>query len=315
MKKFFAISLSLLLVFCIMPTAFAATGEIKHTGTAPTIDGKLDAVWETANVYQMENYIVAVHDNANLDPKKDASDLSGEWRALWDENYFYLFVDITDPVRIRVNADRGQNVNYDDSIQVFVQPNAETAYTSGLFHIDNAKGDFWHGPPNWAALKDADAVQYAINDYGDGYILEMAVPWDQVGEGGTKPAAGASLLLDVQAVDNDLGDERSEIGTEGRYPQSKLTWSDLDNKAYEDASHMGTIVLGGPEQAEGNDETPVQAGEGSNSGGDASANPTTPQMPKTGMGGAADNAAPWIIVALAGAAALFVSIRKIRSRV
>lgn len=215
--------------------------DVPKTSQAPVIDGKKDSLWSKVPEYPMQNYVVAVHDNANLDPKKSPDDFSGKWKAMWDDKYFYLLLEITDPIRIGYAAESGRReIHYDDSVQLFLAPNLQTPYTSTLWNIKSKQMVGWYGPPGWAQL-DLSPIKYAVNDYGQGYIIETAVPWSSVK---ATPKAGQSLLFDIQAVDNDLGpDKYSKNGVSGRYPQSKLTWFDPQNIAWQGNQYLGTIVL------------------------------------------------------------------------
>lgn len=224
-----------------LPISAAAVNDVLKADTSPLIDGKEEAVWEKAVEYKLDNYIVAIHDHEKLDPKKNADDFSGTWRALWDETNFYLYINITDPKRISwMKQNDRKEIHFDDNALFYLTPNAGHKYITAMWHIGSKEMSGWYGPPMWNSY-DLSKIKYEVNDYGSGYIVEAAIPWSLVG---MEPKEGATALLDIQATDNDIGgDSNASDGINGRYPQSKLTWSDLKNEAWTDNSNLGTIVL------------------------------------------------------------------------
>lgn len=248
-KRLFSIICSVALTATLVPsiTSGAASNDVLKAISAPVIDGKKEAVWDNAIEYNMSNYVVAVHDNdgdhgaPRLDPVKEASDLSGKWKALWDEQNFYLLIDITDQKRIGWNADaRVREIYYDDVVHFYLTGNVKTPYTMAYWHPKSNKMVGYYGPPDWKEY-DESKIKWAIHDYGTGYTVEAAIPWSIVG---TTPKANMALLFDAAAVDNDLGgDSNASNGVNGRYPQSKLIWNDKTGTNWEDQTKLGTIYL------------------------------------------------------------------------
>ncbi|XEC95908.1 stalk domain-containing protein [Paenibacillus tarimensis] len=225
----------------------ASSNDVLKAVAPPVIDGKNDDFWDQAIAYPMPNYLVAVHDHdgdhgaPRLDPVKEADDFSGAWKALWDDQNFYLLIEITDQKRIGWNIEAERNeIHYDDIASFYLTPDKNTPYTTALWHPKSNDMKGWHGPPDWKNY-DLSKIEWSVNDHDTGYIIEAAIPWSVAG---TQPKANQRLLFDAQAVDNDLGgDWNASNGVNGRYPQSKITWSDLKNKAWEDNANLGTIVL------------------------------------------------------------------------
>lgn len=62
-----------------------------RTTTAPGIDGEEDAIWTEQERFPLGHVI--------LGKVRDASDLSGEYRLLWDQNNLYVLVEIVDDVK------------------------------------------------------------------------------------------------------------------------------------------------------------------------------------------------------------------------
>lgn len=325
MKKLLALALSFALLFSMSATAFASqSGEVVKTESAPTIDGQIDAVWENANIYQMTNYNVAEKDNAELDPVKDAADFSGQWRALWDDDYFYALVEITDDVISDISLERDGSHSRDDGVRVLLGQEGNN-HLIALFHAKSQ--DMYHltlGPNEWNE-RDKDQVDYAVSEVADGYIVEVAIPWKIAGLNPLTAKAGESYKLDIQAVDNDfLENTANEIGVEGRYPQSRLSWSYDQDALTADTinpptADLGTITLvadSNDSSADSGAEAPATDGDTATSptagGSDSSGNTSTPDMPKTGMGGTSNNVTTWALLAVFIATIAAVGFARLR---
>ncbi len=76
-KKLFLSALALLLV------SSASAANIAKTTTAPTIDGTMDNCYNNSTVYKVEKTAVG-----------DESKEVGRWRAVYDNDYFYFFVEV-----------------------------------------------------------------------------------------------------------------------------------------------------------------------------------------------------------------------------
>lgn len=245
-KKLLSIMLT---VFFVLSFSNVAYGEqiqeanIGKVDAPPEINGEIDSFWEQIEANKMTNYIVAIKDNEELDPVKDPEDFSGEWRAAWDDENIYVLVDVTDPIRIGYNYERnGESLERDDSVMIMVGEGY--SHINTYFHAATLSSfGAWTNAPQWKVFPHDEILDYAVNDYGDGYIVEVAIPWEFAGINGVTPSVGKTINFDVHAVDNDLGDKMNEIGVEGRYPQSKLTWNDTKNKAHEGSSYLGKVTL------------------------------------------------------------------------
>ncbi len=86
--------------------------EIQHTNAAPVIDGLGDdAVWQQATPHDLDEFFVAVGEE--LDGPEDASPT---WRALWDEENLYVFVEVVDDELVN-----DESCNWaDDSIELYI---------------------------------------------------------------------------------------------------------------------------------------------------------------------------------------------------
>jgi hypothetical protein len=317
MKKLLTFSLCFALLMSMSSVAFAASGEVVKTTAAITIDGKADeAAWATAKTYKMPNYIVAVPGKPVevIDPKKDASDFSGEWKALWDDKNFYLYIKVVDPTRIGFNqTTKGREGHWDDTALFLIADSAskESTYTTGMWH-PVAEQDkllaFYGGPlkgdlSEWAKVESDKQVSTKLIDNGNSYTIEAAIPWEIAGHPGIKPSVGKKIGFDVHATDNDYGEKDVIPEVPGRYAQSKITWHNL---AWEGSQHLGELTLAAAPAA-----SKPAANSGSETKSDSAAAPTS--LPKTGMGGASDSSsAAWMLVAVSLLAIAAISVYRMR---
>ena len=199
---------------------------VMMAGKAPKIDGLLDPVWKHGN--WVRDY---VRPSGQIDaPFTDAA-LS--WRALWDEDYLYLFISVVDDTLTDANlAATWQG----DSVELWLDG-------------DNSKADAYDGVNdlgmNWG-FQDApeDPMVFSGEWYlgTTGYLaktvkteggldLEVAVPMANLG---IVPAPGHLMGLDVDWNDQDAPD-----GTR----DTKVKWFDATDNSWQNPSLMGTIEL------------------------------------------------------------------------
>jgi len=190
--------------------------------SAPVIDGAMDDIWKTATPYPLGNVM--------LEPPAGAAKPAAEYRALWDENNLYLFVDVTDSV-LRNEPDHDM---YDsDSIEVYLDATNGKADEYGdtdyqyIFAWDKTAPkmkEFRHDR--------ATDVQYAFQTTDKGYCVEMKFPWSTLG---AKPSAGAKIGLDVQVNDNQGHGHR----------EAKIAWHDQHDEAWQTPRVFGNAELAG----------------------------------------------------------------------
>jgi hypothetical protein len=77
-----------------------------------------------------------------------------------------------------------------------------------------------------------DDIKYALVTSDNGYRLEIKFPWSTLG---TNPSPGGKIGLDVHVNDDDDGGERD----------TKLTWSDVQDDAWQNPRTFGTANLAG----------------------------------------------------------------------
>jgi hypothetical protein len=192
--------------------------KVHETGTAPTIDGSVDAAWDDGETVGLDNVIIGSSAHSG------ASDLDATVTTLYDADNLYVLVEVTDDA---ATQDSGA-IHDDDSIDLFLDVGNEDdiSYGSDEFMYQfRADGSGFQETKNGAT----GGVSYAAAATSSGYRVEIAIPHSTVG---TSPSDGKQLGFDVHVNDDDDGGDRD----------SKLAWHATQPNVWDDPSNMGTVV-------------------------------------------------------------------------
>ncbi|MFC5532035.1 sugar-binding protein [Cohnella yongneupensis] len=222
------------LIFGVASVASAAApadASIGYAQKAPVIDGKVDKAWSTAKLHKIENFPAPTPGNKFTAPK-DAADLSGSWKAMWDDKNLYILVQVTDNKKVKdIAPPKG------DGIELYIDPDNSKDNGMGVndsvwqlgYGSDKMAG--WTGN-NWAT-PDVKGAKFKQTDTDKGYIVEYAIPWKNVL--GNKIGTYKKIGFDVMLNDNDDGKDK----------HAKLSWHSKSDDAWEKASLIGTVQLTG----------------------------------------------------------------------
>ncbi len=198
------------------------TATVNKADQSPVIDGIEEDIWSDAPKYKLENVIYS--------PISSDEDCSAYYKVMWDQENLYLLVDVTDD---ELKND-SMEFYYDDNIELFID--ADNSRKSEYGDKDYTYDFNWdRTTPNMEArgqLYQKDDIKYALVTSDDGYRLEIKFPWSTLG---TEPFPGAKIGLDVHVNDDDDGGERD----------TKLTWSDTQDDAWQNPKVFGTAELAG----------------------------------------------------------------------
>lgn len=226
MKRTFkhAIVLALALLFCMQLSAFAASdAKMEAVYGTPVIDGVIDDVWATADK----------QDIALVDEEVIPSETKtrGSFRTMWDENYFYVLVEV-DKAGVPISSGGGKNENSDDcaDLCLTLDGNFEATLSNGDDYAgvlrvveDGTKSGFGY---LFEMLEDEfKGVMVRTSD--SSYVVEYAVPWDDI-----KPEAGHVLSLDIQ-INDATDDARTGL----------VTWAATPCYCWKESYEHGTITL------------------------------------------------------------------------
>jgi tetratricopeptide (TPR) repeat protein len=195
---------------------------IKKTSQAPVIDGKAENLWSNAKRYEIDNVIYS--------PATSDEDLSAYYKAMWDAENLYLLVDVIDDELKNDSVE----FYYDDTVELFID--ADNSKNSGYGENDYTYNFNWdRSSPSMEERGqpyELGEIKSALVTSANGYQLEVKLPWSTLG---TKPAPGVKIGLDVHVNDDDDGGERD----------TKLTWRDKYDNAWQNPSVFGTVELAG----------------------------------------------------------------------
>jgi LmbE family N-acetylglucosaminyl deacetylase len=193
------------------------TIDLPMATVAPDIDGDLSE-YEGLTAYDIP------FDHLWEGAADDADDLTGSFRASYDENFLYVAVEVTDDTLVSNIAPNDIKGHWrSDSVEITIDPlgtseHTLTTFKTGIFPFDTEG--------NAQAERDADAnqgpiaitapdMQFASTRTDDGYTLEVAIPWNavpgEVAEG--QPFGFNVLLYDCDKAEAAIGENCNEART------------------------------------------------------------------------------------------------------
>jgi len=198
---------------------YAQGSKTMITITEPVIDGNLDTAWANAFVNNIGNPIAGT--------VSSTSDLSGNWRGIWDSQNLYLFVDVTDDIKFNDSIAQWWE---DDLVEIYIDAN--NSKNTNYDGVDDYQYVFrWNDPAVLETkLSRIAGVTFARVDTTTGYQLEIRFPWSTLGQ---TPEAGNVIGLEVMLNDDDDGGSR----------ERKLAWHGTSDTAWQNPSLFGVTEL------------------------------------------------------------------------
>lgn len=191
--------------------------KIFKTPVPITIDGSIDAEWNSAEVMPVSASKLLIGTIAN------SADLSGMFKALWDNTYLYILADINDDTRVNDSPD----IYEDDGVEVYVDINNDKSQTYGA---NDAQYTFaWDNGTTVGVLpegRSTTAITYSVVAKTGGYIVEARIPWSTM-QG--NPSINQYMGIDFMINDDDDTGSRD----------SKLSWNSATDNAWENPSLFG----------------------------------------------------------------------------
>ncbi|HEY8893380.1 MAG TPA: sugar-binding protein, partial [Niastella sp.] len=188
-------------------------------GTPPVINESIESVWASAPVKDINQVVIGSR----------PADYNGKWRALYDNNYLYLLVEVNDATRTN---DSGPNWWEDDVVEVFIDGNNSkgTSYDGAN---DFQLGFRWNDNTVHAggnSVTNTTGINFRMYATASGYNAEIAIPWTTIG---TSPAIGKAIGFDVQIDDDDNGGTRD----------AQITAFATNTTAFQNPSVFGTVYM------------------------------------------------------------------------
>lgn len=194
---------------------------IRSAPSPPRIDGQVDSIWSEVPARPIRVPVIGAPDGD--------TDLSGNFRVLYDESGLYLLFTVTD------DSSRSDSPLpfEDDAVELYVDGGYERAT-----HFDRNDWQFVFGRDGrwWVTADQSDLhpdLELASVATEAGYRIEVAVPWAGIG---IQPVEGAAIGLEAHLDDDDDGGGVDAV----------LAWH-TDGPSFENASLMGAAILGGPD--------------------------------------------------------------------
>lgn len=177
----------------------------------PTMDGVVDAIWNAAPVIPIDRYQLAWEG------------ASGTAKALWDDQYLYVLIQVNDAQLDKTNANPWEQ----DSAEIFLdENNAKTPFyqaDDGQYRIN------FDNETSFNPESIEDGFASFVTALGTSYTVEARIPFRSI-----SPANGVKIGFDAQI--NDAKDGMR---------QSIATWNDTTGNGYQDTSIYGVLTLTG----------------------------------------------------------------------
>jgi hypothetical protein len=187
--------------------------------TPPTIDGDLS---EYADLPSYEIPYTNIWEGSADDP----ADLTADFSVAYDSEYLYVAVQVTDDTVVSNIAPNDIKGHWrSDSVEITVDPqgpgaseNTLTTFKTGIFPFDtegNVQAERDADADQGIISKTAPDMQVASAATDDGYILEVAIPWNAVpGELQPGDSFGFNILpYDCDKADAAVGENCNEART------------------------------------------------------------------------------------------------------
>lgn len=209
-----------------------AGGDVRAAAmSAPTIDGDLSE-WGMLPAYDSP---FLVYNDGAWDRSEDVSVL---WRLGWDSANLYIAARVSD--NLHVQTQTGNQIYKGDGLEIQIDTNLTTdngdSLTPDEYQVNLSPGDFSLLPPSanlgrgtsGGSMFDAPGghhISVAARPVDDGYTVEAAVPWADMG---LAPSAARSMRIALNVDDNDRPGEAVQETMYSNAPNRRLldptTW-------------------------------------------------------------------------------------------
>ncbi len=208
---------------CESPRAVIAVSvsnnlPVYKTSVPVVVDGQIDEIWNDVSSRDIETEI--------RPSVSGPADLSGWFKTLWDEQYFYILAVVTDDVKVNDS----QDVYEDDGIELFFDIGNNKATTYGARDVQYTfrwNDTQIHRNPSGRSVA---GISFVMTGTATGYVFEARVPWSTL-QG--SPLVGQLHGFDIHINDDDNGGTRD----------GKLSWASPNDDAWQNPSLLGTMVL------------------------------------------------------------------------
>jgi hypothetical protein len=230
MRKLFTLFLGILLVNVVF--AQRPEGVIVKATESPAIDGVVDEIWATANIYNIERNF-----RTELPSVGDPGQTT--WKALWDDDGIYLILQVTDDAFYPnyMVTPAGNDWEYDKPEIYF---DCNFILEDGLGGGQDGQGHYQWAPPfkadilEGALQTDANTgIKHAFKVEDPNYVAEYFFPWDYLkdkdGVGFDKTGV---MGFDVTIIDRDPGDAARKRAVWANMGALDESWANMDDAGW-----------------------------------------------------------------------------------
>lgn len=178
---------------------------------APIVIDGSDDEWTSRFSFE-SNELIFNRDGSSYD---GPDDLSSEWRAAWDEEFLYLYVEVLDDVLSQTRS--GTAVFNGDALGIYFDPDLSNNEVGGALRSGEHSGLFLGRHRIWVKLEpDADGgafggtgavtddpdLRYTVVEVDGGYHIEARIPWSLLRV--VSPRAGMTFRMTRDVSDSDV---------------------------------------------------------------------------------------------------------------
>ena len=211
-----------------------------YTTTQPMIDGVMDTLWTKANEIKLSNY------NLGAKNVKGSSDLSANYRILWDSTMLYLLVKVIDDIKFDIRKLKNSldiPEGYEcDCVELFFDSKNRKINKSGSFDVQKGDSRFEFAYSRrgiTGAFKSIEGIDWAQVDTSDGYMFEIAIPLETIS---ISSNAGYNFGFEISIYDNDYSSYNLQYYNYD--DRSSISWSQKEGaEAYQNIGLLGSMTL------------------------------------------------------------------------
>ena len=209
---------------CSKKTVVEADIKANRVASPIAIDGHLDEeVWDISH---------------SIDNESEESDNSAKFGLLWNDQYLYVGVKVTDSTL----CNNHRQSFYDDGIEICIDGanNKSVNFDDNDFQLGKSIRTFW----SQEMQHNYDDVLQKYKEADDGYTMEFAIPWDNLN---VSIAPGSSIGFNLVVNDDDESENSYNLPVQliwigdGNYYKSPLNWGTVELSA-ESVSYSSSYI-------------------------------------------------------------------------
>ncbi len=264
-------TLLLMAAFAVSAYAQKPEGVAPKASVSPVLDGEIDAVWDEAEPYNIDQAFVG--DAPRVFSLGNPGDTY--WKALWADEGIYILLSVTDNVFFTNWMDDpvGANAWQYDKTEIYFDCNSYNL-NDGLGPTSGADGNVGHyqfapdiveGEMDGAIIDQTGWSTATLVD-DPNYNVEYLIPWDKlIDVDGLAIDRTLQIGFDVTIIDRDPGDEDRKRAVWANVGNIDQAWANMDDcglisfEGTEAATLIESLTLTAGDITENNGQVKIQA--------------------------------------------------------